>query len=336
MTPSLPPRAYPRLRLNGVIRNSVDDFVVDEIALPQPQADGEHLYVSIEKRGMNTRAVAADLARHFDVPELDVSFAGMKDRHAVTRQWFSIRTPRDLSDGTAGEGWRVLAAHRAPRKLRRGDLAGNTFCIRIVAVRGDTETLQQRLALVARQGVPNYFGEQRFGHNGANIERARAWVCRRPRAPVNAFVRGLHLSTARALLFNAVLGLRVAEGTWRAVLDGEAVVDASPTGPLWGRGRPAATGAAAAAEARALEPHQPWLDPLEHLGLTQARRALVARPEGFRATLEADSLVLNFALPAGQFATAVLREFGDLCNAATGNTREAAEATRVTPRQELA
>ena len=317
MDPIAPPRAHAQLLVEGVIRQSDDDFLVDELAAVEPTGEGEHLLLRIEKRGLNSADVAQDLVRAFGVEPVDVSFAGMKDRHAVTRQWFSVRGPRD---GTGLDAqpfpWRVLETARHARKLRRGDLAGNRFRVRVRNLRGDVVAIRERLELLRERGAPNYFAEQRFGRDGANVERARSWVCHRPRANVSAFQRGLHLSTARALLFNAVLGHRVVAGSWDRLIDGDVACDGSPTGPLWGRGRPPASGAALATETHALAALNQWLDPLEHLGLSQQRRILVLRPIDLGWEFDTADLELNFVLAPGQYATALLREIGEFSNAA--------------------
>jgi tRNA pseudouridine13 synthase len=310
------PHAYLPLPSAGVIRRCPEDFVVEELAAHDSDEAGEHLLLSIEKNGVNSQHVATELARLFAVPPIDVSFAGMKDRHAVTRQWFSVRTPRSAVDVQAGAGWRIVGSQRARQKLRRGDLAGNRFSIRIRELRADRRGLVERLAVLRDGGVPNYFGEQRFGKGGANLERARAWISQRPRAPVSAFQKGLHLSTVRAALFNAVLAERVAGGTWRTLLDGDVADGGTPTGPLWGRGRRATSGCAAHCEDRALAPYADWLGPMEHLGLMQERRSLVCRPLDLAWSVGDTTLELEFALARGQYATVVLRELGAWCNAA--------------------
>jgi tRNA pseudouridine13 synthase len=312
------PHAYALLHVDGVVRGCPEDFIVEERAVHAVDDGGEHLLLSVEKRGVNSQHVADELARLFDVAPVDVSYAGMKDRNAVTRQWFSVRTPRSCANGDGGAGWRILESQRARQKLRRGDLTGNTFTIRIRELRADPIALTERLELLRDEGVPNYFGEQRFGHDGANVERARAWINHRPRAQVSAFQKGLHLSTARALLFNAVLAHRVAGGTWRTLVDGDVADGDAPTGPLWGRGRRACSGCAAALEDRALAAYVDWLSPMEHVGLSQERRSLVARPANLQWTLADTTLELNFGLTKGQYATVVLREIGTWCNAAAG------------------
>ena len=316
MDPTTPPRAFADLSVAGVYRRCLDDFYVEELPAVLPTGAGEHLLVHVEKRGINSAAVADDLARAFGVAQVDVSFAGMKDRNAVTRQWFSVRTPHDAARVVSMSAhWRVLESARHQRKLRRGDLSGNRFRIRIRELSGDRAVLQERCALV-RAGVPNYFGEQRFGRDGANVGRARSWVCSRRRPAISAFQKGLHLSTARALLFNAVLARRVEGGCWNASIDGDVTADALPTGPLWGRGRAQATGAARTIEVDALAPYDEWLDPLEHLGLEQQRREFVLRPVQFDWQFTGDELELGFDLGPGQYATALLRELGSLTNAA--------------------
>ena len=320
MDPTAPSRAHAQLSVEGVIRQCPDDFWVDERAAEIPSAAGDHLLLRIEKRGLNTNEVAEELARAFAVAPVDIGFAGMKDRHAVTRQWFSVRTACDASHVAARtEGWRVIESTRRQHKLRRGDLAGNSFRIRIRQLRGELDAVSERMAVIGTAGVPNYFGEQRFGRGGANVERAKAWICRRPRPVVPAFQKGLHLSTARSLLFNAVLAHRVERRCWNRLIDGDVSVEGFPTGPLWGRGRALTTGTARTMETEALASYREWLDPLEHLGLTQERRVFVLSPARFDWAFDGDDLVVSFDLMPGQYATALLRELGSLRNAAPGS-----------------
>jgi tRNA pseudouridine13 synthase len=316
VNPTVPPLAYTPLEVEGVIRCCPDDFCVEERAAFEPTRDGEHLFLHIEKRGLNSNDVAVLLARNYGVAPVDVSFAGMKDRHAVTRQWFSVRTNTDASPAP-GTGWHVIETTRHRRKLRRGELAGNAFRIRVRKLTGDVRRLPERLDTLRSAGTPNYFGDQRFGRDAANVARAKAWVCRRPRAVVPPFQKGLHLSTARALLFNAVLGSRVEAGNWNRLVDGDVPLDSLPTGPLWGRGRPLVRGTAFEIEAAALAAYREWLDPLEHLGLAHERRSLVLKPAQFDTSIDDATLELRFELPPGQYATALLRELGTLRNAAT-------------------
>ena len=226
----------------------------------------------------------------------------------------------------------MLNAVRHSRKLRRGALSGNAFRITLRELDGDPAELTARLNLVAATGVPNYFGEQRFGHAGGNLEQAEAML-RGELKVRDRQQRGLYLSAARSALFNAVLARRVAEGTWNQPLPGEvlmldgshsifavdevdetirqrvAAFDLHPTGPLWGAGTLRNGGPVRALEEAAAATLPVFRDGLAAAGLEQERRAL--RLAVRDATLEFPELrtaVLDFRLPAGAYATTVLRE----------------------------
>jgi len=306
-----PPRALPLAAVRGCYRRSAEDFVVDEILAFEPCGEGEHLWLHVEKRDQNSEAVAAALAAGYGVPAVAVSFAGRKDRRAVARQWFSVHTFRDDVASPLPDGCRVLGAARHGRKLRRGELGGNRFRIRLCAITGDVGGLDDRLSVLPGLDVPNYFGPQRFGFEGDNVPRAFAWLLHRPRRAVSHFEKGLHLSVGRALVFNAVLAHRVALGTWNRALPGDVLEDGRATGPLWGRGRSATGDCAAAVERAALADFGDWCHALEHVGLAQARRGLSFRPRGLVAAREGDVVTLEFTLGPGEYATALLREIGD-------------------------
>lgn len=280
--------------------------------LPPAETEGEHLWLQVRKRGANTGWVAAEMARAAGVREMDVGYAGLKDRHAVTTQWFSIwlaqrETPK-WQDWQI-EGAEILQAQRAPRKLRRGEHQGNRFKIRLRNLTGELAGLENRLQEISA-GIPNYFGEQRFGRGGNNLDLALKLV--EGGRIRDRKKRGFALSAARSWLFNQVLAERVRAGNWRDRLEGEC--EDGPSGPLWGRGRNLATGAQGELEATVIGGWPGWADMLEHAGLQQERRSLVLSPHGFRFELDGNDLVLEFALPVGAFATAVLGEFAQLNN----------------------
>ena len=329
-----PPFAYGGPPCRGVIRSVPEDFRVDEIPSVTPDGQGEHLLLHIEKRGSNTDWVAGLLARHAGVPRGDVSYAGLKDRHAVTRQWFSVRLAgRDEPRWEALEGpdLRVIERARHSRKLRTGALRGNRFDILIRSLDGDRESLAQRLEAIREGGIPNYFGEQRFGRQGSNLRSAEALFAGRL-GRVSRQKRGLYISAARSMLFNCVLAERVSLGNWNRPLDGERLIldgsrssfvaervddeiqrrffawDVHTSGPLWGSGTLGPCGEAAAVEEEALAPFAVWREGLERLRLEMERRPLRARAEGLTWTETAEGLRLGFALPRGSYATAVLRE----------------------------
>lgn len=302
--------AYDKPLATGVFRRTPEDFYVDEQLGFDLSGLGEHVYLHIEKRGDNTAWLARQIAQLAGVGGNDVGYAGLKDRHAVTRQWFSVYLPkgaepdwRELESDTA----RVLAVTRHTQKLRRGAHTANYFCIQLHELTGSLDDLNQRLAQVAKDGVPNYFGAQRFGHHGNNLVEAQRLLVDGVRIK-NRQQRGLMLSAARSYLFNNVLSARVVDGSWMAPMEGDITVNQGGSGPLWGRGRPLSSGACADLEAQVLHDLSAWCDGLEHVGLSQERRALSLLPIDFSSEITGDSLKLSFALPPGTFATSVLRE----------------------------
>jgi tRNA pseudouridine13 synthase len=334
----LPP-AYGDAVLSARIRGTPEDFFVEELPGFEPSGAGEHLLLTIEKRGMNTAFAAKRLAQWARVPEMSVSYAGLKDRHAVTRQRFSVHLPKKMAPDIAqleSDELRVLEHTWHSRKLPRGALAGNRFVLLLRDVHGDRDAIEQRLQTIARRGVPNYFGEQRFGRGGDNVAQALAMFGGRR---VRREERTLLLSAARSELFNRVLAARVRAGNWDSALEGEvwslagsrsvfgpepftddlarrlATFDIHPSGPLWGRGELRSRAAAADVEMRALadEDALALRTGLESAGLEQERRALRLRPAGLSWQWQDDtSLQLSFSLPPGTYATVVLAELGDM------------------------
>jgi tRNA pseudouridine13 synthase len=323
--------------LAGTIRSIAEDFEVQEELGFSPDGAGQHLLLKIRKRDANTEWVARAIARHARVRPSDVGFAGLKDRHAVAVQWFSVPGGREA--GTASwlefrhPEFTVLEAHAHGRKLRRGALAGNRFRIRVRALRGDRAALDARLAQIRAQGVPNYFGPQRFGRDAANLQALAYWALD-GRALRGRAERSFTLSAGRSVVFNAVLAQRVQDASWDRLLDGEivnldgsgsvfrietpppdigercAALDVHPTGPLWGRGDLRPSLAAAALENKVSAAFTAVTTALEAAGLQQERRALRLKVEALAADLDED-LELTFRLGSGAFATAVLRELVD-------------------------
>ena len=317
------PRALGGAAITAEFRCEPEDFQVDEMAAPA-EAAGEHVYLHIRKRGANTAWVAQRLAELAGVGTNDVGYFGLKDRHAVTTQWFSVwLAQKPEPDWTAlnDDEVQVLQHFRGARKLRRGEHSGNRFQIRLRNVQGDRQAADAVLAQVSA-GVPNYFGEQRFGRDGGNLSLVRRIVAdqeagKRRRLPRNQ--KAFAMSAARSWLFNQVLAARVAQGNWQQLQDGEP--ESTPSGPLWGRGRNPAQGDLLAQEEEAMAPWRAWRDWLEHCGLSQERRPLVLQPAGFGYEWQGDDLTLTFALPPGAFATAILREVAALANLSAGTIK---------------
>ncbi|MDG1462096.1 MAG: tRNA pseudouridine(13) synthase TruD [Gammaproteobacteria bacterium] len=313
----------------GVIRSAPEDFRVTELPLEPPAAGGEHCWLLIRKTGQNTAWVAKQLAAYADVEPKHVSYAGLKDRHAVTRQWFSVWLPgRDDPDwaGLSLPGVEVLDVSRRVKKLRRGELRGNRFELRVRELEGNPEELMARLAAVAESGVPNYFGEQRFGRSGDNLRLLSGG--RR----LDRDKRSIAYSALRSSLFNLYLNQRVKSLSWNycdndsdtdrgagdvplSDRDGDldvykslcgAAAEGRPTGALWGSGR----GRLAATEAAFFASYPAVTQLLEQEGLRRHRRSMwlpVCELEWELADEPAGPVLnLSFSLPPGAFATTVL------------------------------
>jgi tRNA pseudouridine13 synthase len=306
------PNAYSASGASATLKLLNEDFIVTELPLQPPSGEGEHLWLDVEKNGANTAFVAQRLAEAAGVQDRDVGYAGLKDRYAITRQWFSIHLPKgetpDLTRLQHPE-FKVLSQRHHAKKLRRGDLQGNRFRIVLRDVSGARDAIEANLEAVASRGAPNYFGAQRFGHDGGNLEQGRAMLAREIRVR-NPTKKGLYLSAVRSFVFNEVLALRIAQGRWGQTLPGDVMDEAGrPTGPLWGRGRVSTTDQAQALENGVAERHATLCGGMEYAGLDQERRSLVAIPAGLSWDwLQADQLVLAFSLRAGTYATSVLNE----------------------------
>ena len=299
-------RAYSGCRVVGTLRDQLTDFQVYEVFDQVFSGHGEHLYVLVEKRGLNTKDVQRLLARHYGVSFVDVSYAGLKDKRAIAQQWFSIRLPNTAQRPKHGQ-FSILKETKHNRKLRPGDHHGNRFHIRIRHVPKSATVTSDAL----QKPIPNYFGPQRFGYQRNNLRRALDWVAQsRPR--VRRAERALYMSVLRSFVFNEVLASRVRNGTWNKPLSGDVLSEDSPTGPLWGRGRLPTSLKALAIEQNVRRQNETVCDALEWVGLEQARRALVMHASDVAIQQEKDTVELRFALPKGSYATVALNEYFDV------------------------
>ncbi len=338
------PRAWGTPQATGVLRTHPEDFEVEEDLGFAPDGDGAHLLLKVRKRGANTGWVAQELARGLGCQVRDIGFAGLKDRRAVAIQWFSLPVTSCALSGAPGFAnpeFAVLEVHRHRRKLPRGALAGNAFTIRIRAYSGSNAALRERCELIASRGVPNYFGPQRFGRDTSNLARLAALgadpVPQRRRGRPDSFV----LSAARSLVFNAVLGERVQDGSWSTLGIGDvanldsrgsvfavdevtqdltqrlAQLELHPTGPMWGAGELLSRGRILQLEERVGLELAPACRFVIDAGVRQERRSLRLKVRDLQWTQDVDGVVLRFWLRSGSFATAVLREI--LAEHATGD-----------------
>ncbi len=330
----------------GNLRQTPADFQVTEIAGFEFSGDGEHDFLWVEKCGSNTFWVANRLAEFAGVRMADVGIAGMKDRHAITRQWFSVHRKRGAIadwDRFSIPGAQILEQARHNKKLRRGSHAGNRFEIVLRNIKELGNDITNRLETIRHAGVPNYFGEQRFGKDGQNLQQARlAFTGRRLRRQS----RSLALSAARSYLFNRVLQARVVDGSWDSLRVGDCAslqgsnsvfrvaevddellarcrdMDIHPSGPLWGSGDPMTSGQVAAMELSIVMQDEDLASGLERT-TKLGRRALRVTVAQFDWDVDKDSLRLCFELPGGSYATAVLREIAAYVDCGAGRAASA-------------
>jgi len=323
---------YGKPEVTGFIKQEAADFVVIEDLGFELTGEGEHIFISIRKEGENTQYVARALAKAAGVADKHVSYAGLKDRHAITEQWFGIHMPgKETPDFSVVETdqIKVLKIVRHNKKLRTGALKGNQFTLKLTDL-SSTDGLVARLENIKTTGVPNYFGEQRFGQNGNNIIRAKEMFAGKKIKDRNK--RSFYISAARSLLFNQVVSERIRQGKWQTAMPGDCLIlqgsnsffaeetltddivervalgSLQLSAPLVGKGNSSAMSDALAFEQDIIGQYPQLLDGLIAAGLRQERKVLMLRPQNFSYELTGNSLTVSFYLPSGCFATSVVRE----------------------------
>lgn len=322
-------------RSSGKLKSLPEDFIVKEDLGFELDGEGEHVMVRVEKIGYNTLFVAEQLAKFAKISARSVSYAGLKDRHAVTEQWFCLQMPgKETPDFSAWQldGCRVIATTRQKRKLRIGALKGNQFELTIRDISAP-EDIEPRLQQIAEHGVPNYFGEQRFGRDGQNLTQALRWanqeITVRERNK-----RSFYLSAARSAMFNGIASERIANQTVMQVLLGDALQltgrgswfvatadelptlqprvlssELSITAPLPGDGDLGTQEEALAFEMGCLESYSSFIALMKSERVSPARRAIIVKPQNFQwQWVDNSTLKLHFFLSSGSFATSVVRE----------------------------
>jgi len=346
-------KAYPALNWRAQYKTCDEDFCVqEELCFDFDDASAEHLYLLIEKKSLTTYQLISLLSDYFNVEPSRVGYAGLKDKKALTQQWLSVYLPgktksldiemllgsqlvTPASSGQYSGQCRILKAcwHRA--KLRRGAIAKNHFKI---LLRGATEipsSTLQRLQLIAEQGFPNYFGQQRFGWQGKNLEVVEQWF-NKGKVPEQRS-RSILLSSARSFLFNNILQQRIIAGNWDRGVEGDCYMlqgsrkvfagehlddsiierclrgDIHPCGSLFGNGVLKITAAAAEIEHSVLQQCSSWCEALQAEGLKLDHRALRCIPENLKwQQINRTDLELKFALASGSYATTLITELGKL------------------------
>ncbi|HAT1772131.1 TPA: tRNA pseudouridine(13) synthase TruD [Legionella pneumophila] len=327
------PRAYGIPNSTATFKLCPEDFQVNELFEGQFSGEGEHIVLKIEKKGLTTEEVVKSLARLINKPIKLISYAGLKDKQALTTQWLSIHAPGEVIEGIEtleAPGWKILECTRHNKKLRPGFLSGNHFTIALRDVSNETDLIH-RIEQIKLKGVPNYFGEQRFGRDGGNLIKAEE-ILVQGRKVKDRFLKGMYFSAARSWLYNLILSRRVKESSWNLpLLDVIQLVgsnsvfvndksmdeqllqrigekDVSPASPLPGRSKNLVKGTALQIINEVYAEWSAWLDGLEKNGLEEAWRANILYPEQIEYRINQGTVELSFVLPAGAYATVVLRE----------------------------
>ena len=317
----------------GRLRSNPEDFQVSEELGFELSGEGEHAFLQLQKRELNTVDLVQRLSRLSGVGQRDIGYSGLKDRNAVTDQWLSVglagRPEPDWSELEQDSNIRVLQVQRHRRKLKRGVHSANRFKLMLRELEGKQAAIEERLQNIREQGAPNYFGEQRFGRNGSTLSQGRAWALGGGRS-ISRNKRSLYLSAIRSFLFNCLLARRVVDGDWNRIRQGDTCMlqgsrslftceeltqelqqraqegDLHPGLPLWGRGA-----LEACPQARdVLGEHKDIYRFLEEAGLDLSWRSARLLADDFSWQFCDDcTLQLDFALGAGSYATALLAEF---------------------------
>ncbi|RKZ79668.1 MAG: tRNA pseudouridine(13) synthase TruD [Gammaproteobacteria bacterium] len=338
------------------IRSLPDYFQVNEVLPFEPDGSGGHVWLNIQKQNINTDWLANELAKFAGVPSVAIGYAGLKDRHAITSQWFSINLEGHQEPDWAkfeNDEIQIIKITRHAKKLKRGVLAGNKFKLRLTNVQGEQSLWESSFKHIQQQGVPNYFAEQRFGHQGNNLNRVDYWFST-GKAPRKRNQKSIYLSAARSWLFNLVLAERVQLKNWNQPLAGDVMLlagtksssfvvndvddvlqtrlntmDIHPTGPLWGRGTQLVHSDSLTIEQRVLTDWQDWQQGLEKAGLNQERRSLRLFADDFNwQYIDNSQIELEFFLPAGCYATAVMRELAIITDVHRRNYHDAQVITQ--------
>lgn len=323
---------YGKPEQHGLLKTFSHDFQVFEHLGYELSGEGEFVIVDVRKENNNTLFVAEQLAKFAGISARDVSYAGLKDRHAITQQVFCLHLPGKNTPNFEHfqlDGVEVLNITRHHRKIRIGSLAGNYFILRLRNV-VESPALLERLIAIKQQGFPNYFMEQRFGKDGQNIEQAMRWANGEIKVKERK-KRSFYLSAARSFLFNLILSQRIAQQTALSVKANDIVQlngssswfvandtelselqqrltqqDIGITGALIGDNL---TQINAISEEREIVEQYPQLAALmQKERLTTDRRLLIAQAKDLQWQFDHDGLELRFFLHRGSYATALIRE----------------------------
>ena len=320
---------------SGRIRTTPEDFEVEEVPSYEPSGEGEHLFLWVRKRDVGPEHLARTIAQRLNIPVGEVGTAGLKDRHAVTQQWVSVPASCEAnSDAINGGGIFLLKQARHNNKLKPGHLRGNRFKLRI---RDTDPTSKENAQLIVERirtlGLPNFYGPQRFGRDGSTLELGLQCLQGNQSKRIRPFQYKFALSAVQSMLFNEVLARRIRDGFYRTVLQGDVMTkwpiggmfvaedvkveqarfDARETvsaGPMFGKRTYPSAGVVAGREATVLNDNGLSAESFDGFGklMSGTRRQNIIYIDDLSCEWEGSVLLLNFTLPAGSYATVLLRE----------------------------
>lgn len=329
-------------RVSGVLREKDEDFKVFEHLSFELTGEGEHLFLLIEKENCNTEWVAKQLQKSFNIDSKAMGYAGKKDRHSVSRQWFSVQLPgiifdeAEIREKVDNDQFRLVEFSRHNKKLRRGAIAFNHFEILITQVKGELDA-NSELSL-RDNGFPNYFGYQRFGIDSSNLPKAEKMLKSEIKVK-SRDKKSMLISASRSFLFNLQLAKRVEDKSWNKALEGDCFNlqgsksyfsaqegefglqsrldsnDIHVSGWLPGNQKSEASSVALQSETDSISLFDAWFDGFKKHRIDSARRAFRVVPDKLKITQESDAIRLSFNLPTGAFATSLIREFCDIKDA---------------------
>ena len=326
---------YGKPTVYGLYKQQYEDFLVIEELGFDLTGEGEHILVYLEKKDCNTIYVAEQLAKYVGISAKNVSYAGLKDRQAVTQQWFSLHMPgKETPDFSQFDlaGCRILQINRHNKKLKIGALKGNRFKI-ILRNLSDKQAIEPKLNLIKQYGVPNYFGEQRFGREQNNITQAMKWASGEISVK-DRKKRSFYLSAARSAIFNEIVSQRIEQNIQQTVLDGDILQlsksnswfvsssDELPllqqrlqngeiniTAPMVGDSQLGTASVALEFETSCLKRWSCFEELFKKERMATIRRSILLRPEQLEwQWISENDIEISFFLPSGCYATTVLRE----------------------------
>ncbi len=323
-------------KAHGLIKVKAEDFIVIEHHNMTFTETGEHLWLKVKKVSCNTSWVATQLSSACKVPARQVGFAGLKDRHAITQQWFSVQLPKvqdiETIQSKLPETIEIIEHHWHQSKLKRGQLTHNEFKILVRNIKGERQPIENNIQSILQSGAPNYFGPQRFGHQLGNIQQALDWFENKIKVN-NRNKRSLLISSARSYIFNLIVASRIKQDSWNLPVEGDILqldgshswfpttaatpseissrlkqFDIHITAALWGEDKVQSTAACAHLENNIADQFPAFQNGFEKNRVKQTRRSMRTILQNLTHEWDGDTLALNFMLQPGAYATGVIRE----------------------------